>query len=329
MHLNFKPEKRPAPALEGPLDRDAPVYLAGHSGMLGTALLRLLRERGFTRIITRTSKELDLTDGNAVKEFFSRERPAYVILAAAVVGGIVANINRPAEFIHVNLAIQDNVIHASHLNNVRKLIFFGSSCMYPRDTGQPIREDSLLEGPPEMTSLPYAAAKIAGMVQCSAYRAQYGLNAVLAVPASLYGPGDNYDPENSHVLSGLLRKIHEARVSGSQTVEVWGDGTPTREFLYVDDAAEAVLYLMDHYSGEEWINLGSGQEISIRDLALNICDVVGYSGEIVFDTARPNGAPRKVLDNAKITGLGWKPRVGLREGLEKTYQWFLNNYKTT
>lgn len=326
MLLNFKSQKRITTTANEPMDRSAPIYLAGHSGMLGTALLRLLKEKGFTRIITRSSKELDLTDGRAVMDFFRQERPVYVILSAAAVGGIIANINRPAEFIHVNLAIQDNVIHGAYLNNVQKLMFFGSSCMYPRDCNQPIREDSFLEGPPEVTSLPYAVSKIAGIVQCAAYRAQYRLNTVSVVPASLYGPGDNFDPENSHVLSGLLRKIHEAKVSGRKTVEVWGDGTPKREFLYVDDAAEAVLYLMDHYNGEEWINLGSGQEISIGDLAGIICEVVGYEGGIVFDTTKPNGAPRKVLDNSKISMLGWKPRIGLREGIERTYNWFLKSY---
>lgn len=312
---------------ELPLDRKAPIFLAGHRGMLGSAVLKLLKEEGFNNIITRTSSELDLTDGKTVRAFFEKERPAYVILSAAILGGIVANINRPADFIHVNLAIQDNIIHASHLAGVKKLIFFGSSCMYPRNCNQPIKEDTFLESPPELTSLPYAIAKIAGVVQCAAYRSQYGMNSIVAVPASLYGPGDNFDPDNSHVLSGLLRKVHEAKISKKEEVVVWGDGTPTREFLYVEDAAEAVLFLMDHYNGEEWVNLGTGQEISIADLAKIICDVVKFKGEIVFDTSKPNGAPRKVLDDSQILSLGWGPQVSLREGIERTYAWFLKqNY---
>lgn len=257
-----------------------------------------------------------------MRAFFEKERPSCVILAAALVGGIAANISRPADFIHINLAIQNNVIHASHLYGVRKLLFFGSACMYPRDVEQPIQENSLLEGPPEMTSLPYALAKIAGTVQCAAYRSQYGLNAVVAVPASLYGPGDNFDPENSHVLAGLLKKFHEAKESGKERVVVWGDGTPKREFLYVDDAADAVLYLMEHYDSKEIINIGSGVEVSISQLAKIISDIVGFKGQIVFDPSKPGGAPRKILDSSKIARLGWKPRVSLREGIERTYRWF-------
>jgi GDP-L-fucose synthase len=305
------------------LDRDEPIYLAGHRGMLGTALLKLLKEKGFNNILARTSRELDLTDSRAVTEFFKKERPAYVILAAALVGGIVANINRPAELIQVNLAIQNNVIHASQLTGVRKLMFFASSCMYPVNSKQPYKEGSFLEGPPELTSLPYAVAKIAGVVQCAAYRSQYGLNSIVAVPASLYGPGNNLDPENSHVLSALLRRIHEAKVSGEKNVVVWGNGIPKREFLYVDDAADAILHLMEHYDAEEPVNIGSGQEITIRELAEVVCDVVGFRGMIVFDTSKPNGASRKVLDNSRVRQLGWKPKVSLREGIERTYIWFL------
>ncbi len=308
-----------------PLDRDKPIYLAGHRGMLGTALLKLLKEKGFNNILARTSRELDLTDSRAVTEFFKKERPAYVILAAALVGGIVANINRPAEFIQVNLAIQNNVIHGSHLTGVRKLMFFGSSCMYPVNSKQPYKESSFFKGPPELTSLPYAVAKIAGVVQCAAYRSQYGLNSIVAVPASLYGPGDNFDPENSHVLAALLRRIHAAKVSGENNVVMWGNGTPKREFLFVDDAADAVIYLMDHYDAEEPINIGSGQEISISELVEVICDIVGFRGEIVFDTSKPNGVPRKVLDNSRVCQLGWKPKVSLREGIERTYMWFLKH----
>lgn len=325
MYLNTKSDNVSSPTDNMPLDRDAPIFLAGHRGMLGTALFKLLKEKGFAKIITRTSKELDLTDGGAVNAFFKQERPSYVILAAAVVGGIMANISRPAEFIHVNLAIQDNVIHASHIAGVRKLMFFGSACMYPRECAQPIREDSLLESPPEVTSLPYAIAKTAGLVQCASYRKQYGLNAVVVVPASLYGPGDNFDPENSHVLSGLLRRIHEARVSGKKNIVVWGDGTPRREFLYVDDAADAVLYLMDHYDSGEWINLGSGQDISIRDLVEIICEVIGFDGEVKYDVNKPKGVPRKILDSTRLSQLGWKPSVSLREGIKKTYDWFLQH----
>lgn len=235
----------------------------------------------------------------------------------------MANISRPAEFIHVNLAIQDNVIHASHLVSVQKLLFFGSACMYPLGCDQPITEQSFLESPPESTSLSYAIAKIAGTVQCAAYRYQYGLNAIVAVPASLYGPGDNFDPDHGHVLSGLLRKVHEARKLGEDRVVVWGDGAPQREFLFVDDAADAVLYLMEHYNEGSLINLGSGEEVSIRDLAGIICDVVGYRGELVFDASKPKGASRKILDNTLISQLGWRPQIALKEGIERTYSWFL------
>lgn len=308
-----------------PIDRKAPIFLAGHRGMLGTSLLKLLKHKGFTSVITRTSAELDLTDGKAVTEFFKKERPSYVILAAGLVGGIIANSTRPAEFIHVNLAIQDNVISASQHTGVKKLMFMGSSCMYPRNCDQPIREESLLESPPEITSLPYAIAKIAGAIQCHAYRSQYGMNAVIAVPASLYGPGDNFDPDNSHVLSGLIRKIHDAKVSGKKQVEIWGDGTPKREFLYVDDAAGAILFLLENYDGEEMINIGSGQEMSILELAEVICDIVGFRGQIALDTSKPNGTPRKILDTSRLNELGWAPSVSLRDGIEKTYTWFKDN----
>lgn len=306
-------------------DKNLSIYLAGHRGMLGRAVLKRLKEQGFKNIITRTSGELDLTDGRAVNAFFKKERPACVILAAALVGGIAANISRPADFIHVNLTVQNNVIHAAHLFGARKLLFFGSSCMYPGGMEQPIPEKCFLEGPPEKTSLPYAVAKIAGAVQCAAYRTQYGLNAVVAVPAGLYGPGDNFDPENSHVLAGILRKIHEAQILGRKKVVIWGDGTPRREFLYVDDAAEAVLYLLEHYDSGEIINLGSGVEVSVSELTKIICETVGFKGQIVFDPFKPGGAFRKILNSSKITRLGWKPRVSLREGIKRTYRWFLEN----
>jgi len=310
-------------------DKNTSIYLAGHRGMLGRAVLRRLREQGFKNIITRTSGELDLTDSRAVNAFLKKERPACIILAAALVGGIAANISRPADFIHVNLAVQNNVIHAAHLSGVRKLLFFGSSCMYPGDIEQPVPEKSLLKGPPEKTSLPYAVAKIAGAVQCAAYRTQYGLNAVVAVPAGLYGPGDNFDPENSHVLAGILSRVHEAHSLGREKVVIWGDGTPRREFLYVDDAAEAVLHLLEHYDSGEIINLGSGVEVSISELSKIICETVGFKGQIVFDPSKPGGAPRKILNTSKIARLGWKPRVSLREGIERTYRWFLENTAST
>lgn len=306
------------------INKRAPLFLAGHQGMLGTSLSNILKEYGYHNIISKTREELDLTDTKVVNEFFNKYRPLYVILTAALVGGIQANRTRPAEFIHNNLAIQDNVINAAGMFGVRKLVFFGSACMYPKDAEQPISEESLLMNIPEITSLPYAVAKIAGTIQCVAYRAQYGLNAITVVPATMYGPGDNFDFENGHVLSALLRKIYEAKHFRKDTVVVWGDGTPKREFLFVDDAANAVIQLLEKYNLSDPINIGSGQETTISELVDIICDVVGFRGRIVYDRSKPNGAPRKILDSTKIRTLGWKPKVSLREGIERTYQWYLS-----
>lgn len=304
-------------------NKAAPVFLAGRRGLVGSALFKLLQARGHQNIFAPASSELDLTDSRVVNKFFAREQPAYVFLAAALVGGIAANSRRPAEFIHHNLLIQDNLIHAAYRYGVRKLLFTGSNCMYPRDCPQPVRAGSLLEGPPEVTCLPFATAKIAGVIQCAAYRSQYGLNAITAVPASIYGPGDNFDPDHSHVLAALMHRIHQAKITDRDQVLIWGDGSPTREFLFVDDAAAGIYHLMDHYDDMDPVNLGTGQETSVRDLAEMICQVVGYRGQLCFDTSKPNGAPRKVLDSSIIKGLGWQPLITLQAGLELTYRAFL------
>lgn len=298
------------------------IYVAGHRGLVGSALVRRLRQAAFGNLLLRTRAELDLVNQAAVEEFFAAERPEYVFLAAARVGGINANNTRPAEFIYENLAIQTSVIHAAWKYDVRKLLFLGSSCIYPKHAPQPIREDYLLSGPLEPTNEPYAIAKIAGLKMCQAYRRQYGFNAICLMPTNLYGPGDNFDLESSHVLPAMIRKFHEAKVAGAGKVVLWGTGTPRREFLHVDDLAEAAVFLMQNYESGEPINVGSGEDIAIRELAELVAAVVGYRGEIAFDGRMPDGTPRKLLDVSRLHALGWRHKIGLREGIEQTYQWY-------
>lgn len=301
------------------MDKNAKIYIAGHRGMVGSALVRKLNAEGFHNIVHRTSAELDLRDQAAVRGFFESEKPDYVILAAAKVGGIHANNTYRAEFLFDNLMMECNVIDQAHRNGVTKLMFLGSSCIYPKLAQQPLREDYLLTGPLEPTNEPYAIAKIAGIKLCETYRDQYGANFISVMPTNLYGPNDNYDLNNSHVLPALLRKFHTAKVENQPTVTMWGTGSPMREFLHVDDLAAACYYLLLNYDGKELVNIGTGVDIAIKDLALMIKDVVGYTGEIVHDTTKPDGTPRKLMDVGKLTGIGWKASIGLREGIESVY----------
>ncbi|NBK90675.1 GDP-L-fucose synthase [bacterium 1XD21-13] len=310
------------------MDRRKKIYVAGHGGLVGSALVRCLEQEGFERIITRTHQELDLTRQAEVEAFFEQERPDYVILAAAKVGGIHANDTYPADFIMKNLQIECNVIDAAWQNQVKKLLFLGSSCIYPRECPQPIREEYLLSGYLEKTNEAYALAKIAGLKMCAFYNKQYGTHYISVMPCNLYGINDNFALENSHVLPALIRKFHEAKEKGEPAVTVWGSGTPLREFLNVDDLADACLYLMDHYDGNEFFNVGSGQEITILDLARLIKEVTGYQGEIVLDPSKPDGTPRKVTDISRILETGWRPRIDLETGIRKTYEWFCEKYKT-
>ncbi len=301
---------------------DAPFYVAGHRGLVGSAVWRHLEQRGHTRLIGRSSKELDLRDRAAVDAFFEAERPTYVVLAAAKVGGIVANATYPADFISENLRIQVNVLDAAQRAGVTRLLFLGSSCIYPKFADQPIREDSLLTGPLEPTNDAYAIAKIAGVLQVQALRRQHGVSFVSAMPTNLYGPGDNFDLETSHVLPAMIRRFAEAKDSGAQSVQLWGTGTPRREFLHVDDVASACVALLERYDEPEPVNIGVGEDISIRELADLVASVVGYHGALEFDTSRPDGTPRKLLDVSRIQSLGWKAEIALRDGLESTYAWY-------
>jgi GDP-L-fucose synthase len=304
------------------MDRQARIFVAGHRGMVGSAILRRLERDGAKRVITRPRRELDLCDQAAVDDFFAAARPEYVFLAAARVGGIQANMNRPADFIRDNLLIQTNVIDAARRFGANKLLFLGSSCIYPREAPQPIPEEALLTGPLETSNEPYAVAKIAGLKMCQSYRRQHAFDAIALMPTNLYGPGDNFDLEGSHVVPAMLRKAHEAKLRGAATLMVWGSGTPRREFLHVDDLAEAALFVMDHYSDEMPLNAGWGEDISIRELAELVCDVVGFRGALEFDASRPDGTPRKLLDTGRLSALGWKPRIRLTEGLRDTYRWY-------
>ena len=288
--------------------------------MVGSAIVRNLQSKGFTNIITRTRAELDLTNQGAVQAFFYSEKPEQVYLAAAKVGGIHANNVYRAQFLYENLMMEANVIHAAHTSGVDKLLFLGSSCIYPKLAPQPLVEDALLTGPLEPTNEPYAIAKIAGIKLCETYRHQYGANFISAMPTNLYGPGDNYDLETSHVLPALLRKIHTAKVNGHPSVPLWGTGSPKREFLHVDDLAEACVHLMDTYDGEAWVNIGTGEDLSIKELAELICDIVGYDGQLDWDTSKPDGTPRKLMNVDRVNALGWKARIGLREGIERVYE---------
>ncbi|QWK22936.1 GDP-L-fucose synthase [Thermus antranikianii] len=307
------------------MDKGSKIYVAGHRGLVGSAILRKLRAEGYTNLVTRTRQELDLRDQAAVNRFFEEERPEYVFLAAAKVGGILANSTCPADFIRDNLLIQTHVIDAAYRYGVKKLLFLGSSCIYPKHAPQPLKEGYLLTGPLEPTNEPYAVAKIAGIKMCQAYRRQYGFNAISLMPTNLYGPGDNFDLQTSHVLPALIRKFHEAKEEGRKEVVVWGTGTPRREFLHVDDLADAALFLMKHYESEEIINVGVGEDISIRELAELIARIVGFEGEIVYDTTKPDGTPRKLLDTSRLFALGWRPKIPLEEGIRQTYRWFLEH----
>lgn len=307
------------------MDESAKIFVAGHRGLVGSALVRRLQSQGCRNLVLRTSKELDLRDQAATLAFFRAERPDYVFLAAAKVGGIEANNNYPAEFIYDNLMIQSNVIHGSYLSGARKLLFLGSSCIYPRLAPQPIREDALLTGPLEPTNEPYAVAKIAGIKMCQSYNRQYGTRFISAMPTNLYGPNDNFDLATSHVLPALMRKFHEAKVAGAPSVTVWGSGTPFREFIHVDDVAEASLFLMQHYEEGEPVNIGTGCELTIRELAEKIGAVVGFTGELRFDSSKPDGTPRKLCDVSRLHQLGFRHRIELDEGLRQTYRWYLEN----
>jgi len=304
------------------LEKRAKIYVAGHRGLVGSAILRKLKEEGYGRLVTRSHQELDLSDQQAVNRFFKEERPEYVFLAAARVGGILANDTYPADFIRENLQIQTHVIDAAYRFGTEKLLFLGSSCIYPKFCPQPMKEEYLLTGELEPTNEWYAVAKIAGIKMCQAYRRQHGFRAISLMPTNLYGPGDNFDLETSHVLPALIRKFHEANRNGSEHVILWGTGTPRREFLHVDDLADACLFLMNHYDSEEIVNVGTGEDITIKELAELIRDVVGYSGSLEYDATKPDGTPRKLLDTSKIQGLGWEPRISLRKGIEETYAWY-------
>jgi GDP-L-fucose synthase len=298
------------------------IYVAGHRGLVGSAIVRALEAQGYTKLLLRTHHELDLTDQPAVRAFFQNERPQAVIMAAARVGGIQANNIRPAEFIRDNLLIQDNVIDAAYQAGVAKFVFLGSSCIYPKLAPQPIKEDSLLTGPLESTNEWYAIAKIAGVKMCQAYRRQYGFNAISLMPTNLYGPGDNFDLQNSHVLPALIRRFHEAKLRGDGSLTVWGTGTPRREFLHVDDLADAVIHLLNTYDGEAIVNIGWGEDVTIRELAEVVASVAGFRGRLEFDPSKPDGTPRKLLDTSRLTALGWIPKIKLKAGIESTYAWF-------
>ena len=307
------------------MDKADKIFVAGHRGMVGSAVLRRLQADGFGNLLLRSRTELDLTDATAVSRFFAAEKPTIVILAAAKVGGIKANNDAPVEFLIENLRIQNNVISAAHDSGVRKLLFLGSSCIYPKLAPQPIPETALLSGPLEPTNEAYATAKIAGIKLCQAFAREYGANFISPMPTNLYGPNDDFDLEKSHVLAALLRKAHEAKQRGAREMVVWGSGNPRREFLHVDDLAAACLFLLEKYDSPEIINVGCGQDLSVRELAELICEVVGFDGELAWDKTKPDGTPRKLLDVTKIKKMGWQPKISLREGIAKTYHWFRQN----
>ena len=307
------------------MEKNAKIYVAGHRGLVGSAIAGKLREKGYQNLLARTSSELDLRDQAAVINFFETEKPDYVFLAAAKVGGILANDTYPAEFIYDNLMIQQNIIHQSYLNGVKKLLFLGSSCIYPKFAEQPMQEDSLLAGQLEPTNEAYAVAKIAGIKMCQAYHRQYGSRFISAMPTNIYGPNDNFDLQTSHVLPALLRKFHDAKISGQPTVEIWGSGSPKREFLHVDDLADACCYLMQNYEAPEIVNVGVGEDISIKSLALLIKEIVGFNGELTFDASKPDGTPRKLMDVQRLSDLGWKASIDLKTGVSATYEWYVQN----
>jgi GDP-L-fucose synthase len=302
------------------MQKNSKIYIAGHKGMVGSAIKRKLEAEGYNNIITRSSQELNLIDQQAVQEFFEAEKPDHVFLAAAKVGGIVANNTYRADFLYENLMIQNNVIHESYRQGVKKLMFLGSSCIYPKLAPQPLKEEYLLTGSLEPTNEPYAIAKIAGIKMCESYRSQYGCNFISVMPTNLYGPHDNYDLKNSHVLPALIRKFHEAKMESKPTVEIWGSGSPRREFLHADDLAEAILFLMLHYHEPGIINIGTGEDVTIKELAYIIKNITGYEGNLKFDTSKPDGTPRKLMDITKLNNLGWKYKIGLEEGIKKVYE---------
>jgi len=307
------------------LEKDSKIYVAGHRGMVGSAILRKLKAEGFSNLVVRTSSELDLRNQVAVSDFFANEKPEYVFLAAAKVGGIIANNTYRADFLYENLAIQNNVIHSAYLNGVKKLMFLGSSCIYPQMAPQPLKEEYLLTGLLEPTNEPYAIAKIAGIKMCEAYRDQYGCNFISVMPTNLYGYNDNYHPENSHVLPALIRRLHEAKINRAAEVSIWGSGSPKREFLFADDLADACFFLIQNYNDKELINIGTGQDLTIHELALLVKSVVGFEGKLVFDTSKPDGTPRKLMDVSKLNELGWTHKTRLEQGLQLTYADFLKN----
>ena len=309
------------------MNKDSKIYVAGHRGLVGSAIVRNLKEKGYINLIGRIHTELDLKNQGEVRNFFEEEKPEYVVLAAAHVGGIYANSTCPADFIYENLEIQNNVIKAAHDFKVTKLLFLGSSCIYPKMCPQPIKEEYLLSGYLEETNEGYAIAKIAGLKMCQFFKKQYGDNFISCMPTNLYGPNDNYDLNNSHVMPALIRKFHEAKVNNEAVVEVWGTGKPLREFLYVDDMADACVYLMENYEGEEHVNVGTGKEVTIRELAENVKEVVGFEGKLKFNSEKPDGTPRKLLDVTKLEGLGWKYKMELIQGIKESYRWFRRNYK--
>jgi GDP-L-fucose synthase len=307
------------------LQKDETIFVAGHRGMVGSAIHRRLTKDGFTRVLGRTRAELDLLDRRAVRAFFEKERPAVVVDAAAKVGGILANNEQPVEFLLQNLTIQNNLIEAAADFGARKLLFLGSSCIYPKMAPQPISEDSLLTGPLEPTNDAYAIAKIAGIKLCQSYARQYGKNFISGMPTNLYGPHDNYDLHNSHVLPAFIRKVHEAKQAGAKSITVWGTGTPRREFLHTDDLADACLFLLENYDQPDLVNIGCGEDVTIRELAETVCDVLGFDGSLEFDASKPDGTPRKLLDISKIKSLGWSPKIPLRDGIADAYDWFIKN----
>ncbi|PEJ65960.1 GDP-L-fucose synthase [Bacillus toyonensis] len=309
------------------MKKDSKIYVAGHRGLVGSAILRKLEEQGYTNLVYKTSKELDLRDPKQVEEFFQKEKIDYVFLAAAKVGGIIANNQYPADFIRDNLMIQTNVIDSAYRSGVEKLLFLGSTCIYPKLAPQPLKEEYLLTGELEPTNEPYALAKIAGIKMCESYNRQYGTKYISAMPTNLYGENDNFDLHTSHVLPALIRKFHEAKEKNAEFVEVWGTGTPLREFLYSDDLADACVYLMHNYEGNEIVNIGVGEDLSIKELAEKVKATVGFTGELRFDTSKPDGTPRKLVDVTKINALGWKATTSLDEGLKKAYDWFLQTEK--